>query len=496
MRISIDGDISSYYVQTLCLVFYPGAKFSARQDADSAEPSVHVLTRKEQQGIYARVMLCDGGECVTEEYTEPLGSNGYSEGHVTKIAVGKAFFAAGKKLLHYTPQWGILTGIRPGKYALDMLERGMNRTEVKRVLRNELFVYPKKAALATEIAYREQQLIKKLPPDTCSVYISIPFCPSRCSYCSFVSFTSKKLLDLIPAYLTRLCEDIDRMFAIIRSLGLRVLTVYIGGGTPTTLTAEQLQLLLTKIAEHVDPDTLLEFSLEAGRPDTITPEKFRVAKELGVNRVSINPQTLNDEVLQQIGRRHTVAEFYRAYDMAVCSGIPHINTDLIAGLPGESFVSFSKSVDRIMELAPDNLTVHTFCVKKAADILKAGEQVYSRSGGETGKAIDYAHLCAKNNGYVPYYIYRQKNTVGNFENVGFSKDGAQGLYNILMMEELHSVFACGAGAVTKLVSRDRKRIERIFSQKYPYEYLDAGRKSTVDEEAVKQIHAFFEADLP
>ena len=307
-----------------------------------------------------------------------------------------------------------------------------------------------------------------------------------------MSYTTPKLLALIPEYLAKLCDDIDRIFRIIKENGKRVVTIYIGGGTPTTLDETQLEILLSKIAENIDTSTLAEFTLEAGRPDTIIPGKFVIAKKYGVTRVSINPQTLNDEILSSIGRRHTVADFLRAYEVARESGIPHINTDLIAGLPEESFISFSKSVDEIIRLRPDNITVHTFCVKKAASILREGTDVYSRTGGETGKSVEYSHVSVANAGYVPYYLYRQKNTVGNFENVGFCLPGTEGLYNILMMEELHSVFAVGAGAVTKLVSPDRSYIERIFSPKYPYEYLAPDAKTTAGEDAAAQVRAFFE----
>ncbi|HBJ18280.1 MAG TPA: hypothetical protein DDY70_00830, partial [Clostridiales bacterium] len=233
-----------------------------------------------------------------------------------------------------------------------------------------------------------------------------------------------------------------------------------------------------KIAENTDPADLSEFTLEAGRPDTITEEKLAVAKRFGVTRVSVNPQTLNDDVLREIGRRHTVADFYHAYKIAKESGIRDINVDLIAGLPGDDFKSFSETVDRIIELAPTNLTVHTFCVKKAADVLKHHTDIYSLSGGDAAKSVAYAQLKTKFAGYKPYYMYRQKNTVGNLENVGFALEGHEGLYNVFMMEEVQSIFAIGAGAVTKLVKRPPKggqtaegKIERIFQPKYPYEYL-------------------------
>ena len=234
--------------------------------------------------------------------------------------------------------------------------------------------------------------------------------------------------------------------------------------------------MLSCIAEHTDTSQLAEFTLEAGRPDTITEQKLAVAKEYGVTRVSVNTQTLNDDILRDIGRRHTSADFFEAFRLAKASGIKDINVDLIAGLPGDDFRNFSETVDKIIELDPTNITVHTFCVKKAADVLKNNSNVYSVSGGDAAKSVSYSQIKAKFAGYKPYYMYRQKNTVGNLENVGFAKEGHEGLYNVYMMEETQTIFAIGAGAVTKLVSekiengKDR-RIERIFTPKYPYEYL-------------------------
>ena len=310
----------------------------------------------------------------------------------------------------------------------------------------------------------------------CSMYISIPFCPSRCSYCSFVSYTSKKLLELIPAYLEKLKVDLHANFQTIRKLGLRLKTIYIGGGTPTILEADQLRELLALINEETDVSALEEFTLEAGRADTITAEKLAVAKEYGVTRTCVNPQTLCDEVLVGIGRCHTAADFFRAYDIARNSGIPVVNTDLIVGLPGDHFKTFSKTFDQILALHPENITVHTFCVKKAADILRMDSHIYSLRGGDAGKCVDYSQLKTQQEGYKPYYMYRQKNTVGNYENVGFALEGMEAKYNIYMMEEVHSIIAVGAGAVSKLVNYQPQDgsgalIERLFYPKYPYEYL-------------------------
>ena len=495
MKLRIDGNINPYYVQTLCMMLFPGVRF-AEDEVESAESTAAAVTLTPvyngdtESGIRASVTLRHEGREAAASH-EMAYSALHTREKTAKIVIGKCFFDAGEALLQYRPVWGILTGVRPAKLAMDYLKKGFDAEETKAILHEEMLVNPRKATLATDVAVFEKRLADETTPDTCSVYISIPFCPTRCAYCSFVSYTSPKLLSLIPDYLVKLCGDIDRTFRIIRENGKRVVTVYIGGGTPTTLNETQLEILLAKVAENIDVHTLAEFTLEAGRPDTITPKKFEIAQKYGVTRVSINPQTLNDEILAAIGRRHTVEDFLRAYDVARESGIPHINTDLIAGLPDESFISFSKSVDKILALRPDNITVHTFCVKKAAEILREGTDVYSRTGGETGKSVEYSHVSVMNAGYMPYYLYRQKNTVGNFEDVGFCLPGTEGLYNILMMEELHSVFAVGAGAVTKLVSADRSHIDRIFSPKYPYEYLAPDAPTTADDKSAEKIRAFF-----
>ena len=322
--------------------------------------------------------------------------------------------------------------------------------------------------------------------------MAIPFCPTRCSYCSFVSYTSPKLLSLIPAYLEHLAADLELTFAKIRELGMRLRTIYIGGGTPTILSADQLRFLLGKIASLTDVTALEEYTLESGRPDTITLEKFAVAKEYGVTRVCVNPQSLCDDVLQGIGRDHSAEDFLRAFDAARESGIPFVNTDLIVGLPGDNFKKFSYTFDKILSLRPENITVHTFCVKKAAEILKQESHIYSLRGGDAGKCVDYTQLKTQQEGYLPYYMYRQKNTVGNFENVGFAREGAECRYNVYMMEEVHSIFAVGAGAVTKMVNyrpenSGKPIIERLFYPKYPYEYL----KDESTKEKLDQMEKFF-----
>ena len=478
MILKINGDINRYYVQTLCMVFFPGATFGENEQPGPDVPEVSVDVYRDGEGAavtaYASIKLndklCEATESVSLAEEISFATH-------EAIAVGKAIFAAGKELLGHTPPWGILTGVRPAKVANNILQDGKGIIRAKRVLRDEYFLNPQKAALAVSVASAEYKIMKKTKSDTCSLYISIPFCPSRCAYCSFVSYTTKRLLSMIDDYLVALMEDLDDTFDTIRKLGMKVTTVYIGGGTPTTLSAEQLKVLLTKISDNVDVNGLLEFTLEAGRPDTITREKLEVAKEFGVTRVSVNPQTLSDDILREIGRRHTVEDFFNAFALAKEIGFRDINVDLIAGLPGDDFKNFSETVDRIIDLGPTNITVHTFCVKKASDALRNNSNVYSLTGGDAAKSVSYSQLKTKFAGYKPYYMYRQKNTVGNLENVGFSIEGHEGLYNVYMMEDFQTIFAVGAGAVTKLVKFDRKighqdaKIMRLFRPKYPYEYL-------------------------
>ena len=479
MILRIEGAVNRYYVETLCMVFFPGATFSESEKPGPDVPEVEVSVTSSEGGISATASIRIGDRISRAEgYCEHREDK--SETRQVKIAVGRAVLAAGKEFFSYTPPWGILTGVRPSKVATELILSGNGIRNSRAILRDEYFLNPRKAALAVSVASTEMKLTHRLPAGLCSVYISIPFCPSRCAYCSFVSYTSDKLLSLIDDYLIELHKDIDAMFSTIRELGLRVATVYIGGGTPTVLSPDRMARLLAKIGENVDPETLMEFTVEAGRPDTITADKLRAIREGGAGRISVNPQTLSDEVLRAIGRHHTVEEFYRAFSVARDSGIPAVNVDMIAGLPGDTFQVFSESFDKVLALAPENITVHTFSVKRSA-ALRQKDGIYALGWQDAAKSVDYSQIQAKMAGYRPYYMYRQKNTVGNLENVGFALPGTEGLYNIFMMEELHSIFAAGAGAVTKLVKQGvpvagNSRIERIFMPKYPYEYLRDAEK--------------------
>ena len=491
MKLNVVGNINQYYVQTLCMIFFPGERFSENIEESDDAPDLSVTLEEREDGVRVTAELSLGDNNASCEKIYPLRDD-VTYDRLKKIAVGDAVLSVCKEVVGYRPSWGMLVGVRPSKVATEMFLSGMSKTRVKKTLVTDYFVIPKKAALATEVALAEAEFVANVDPLACSVYISIPFCPTRCAYCSFVSYTSKKLLDTIPDYLVMLENEINMTFDEIKRMGLHVKTIYIGGGTPTILDPAQLRNLLGVVAKNIDVSTLEEYTLEAGRPDTITEEKMQVAREFGVNRISVNPQTLNDDVLRLIGRSHTADDFLRAYDMARNSGIPIINTDVIAGLPGDKFASFSSSYDKIVALRPENITVHTFSVKKASDALKSFSHVYSVRGGDVGKCVDYSQIKAMHEDYAPYYMYRQKNTVGNFENVGFAIDGKKGLYNIYMMEEIHSIFACGAGAVSKFVdfapkNGEKRVIERFFNQKYPYEYLSDNK----NEQKIEAAREFY-----
>ena len=326
MKLTVTGDINAFYVQTLCMIFFPGEKFVENQEITDDTPVMTVHVSNSETGSFARAELQYRGKTAQAEKTVDFIPERTKQ-RTAKIAAGNVVLSVGSEILGYRPSWGMLTGVRPSKVAMEMLLNGNSKAKVRKILSSDYFVIPKKAALATDIARREERIIGKPNIKDCSIYISIPFCPSRCSYCSFVSYTTPKLLSLIPAYLDKLCEDLKELLDTVNDLQLNLKTIYIGGGTPTILTAEQLEKLLSLIADKIDVNALEEFTLEGGRPDTITAEKLAVAKKYGITRISVNPQSLNEQVIKTIGRSHNIEDFYRAFEIAKNSGIKCINTD-------------------------------------------------------------------------------------------------------------------------------------------------------------------------
>jgi len=390
---------------------------------------------------------------------------------IIKLSFYKAAMSAGaldpawKK-----PVWGALTGIRPGKIATGCLERGVSPKKTQAILENDYFVSPERAALTLDTARAGLKVKNALDSRDVALYVGIPFCPTRCAYCSFVSHSVEKSMKLVEPFLDALLREISALADVVRALGLGIVSVYIGGGTPTTLSAPQLERLMGALGASFDLTKVKDYTVEAGRPDTITREKLDAIRKHGAGRVSINPQSMSDDVLRVIGRRHTVEDVYSAVGLARQAGFQCLNMDLIAGLPGDSADNFKRSLDQVLSLKPENVTVHTLSLKKGTKITLEGMAI--PGGEEVSAMLDYAGQRLRLGGYSPYYLYRQKFMSGGFENVGWSQRGFENLYNILIMEELATILALGGGGVTKLVKQNTGRIERIFNLKYPYEYIE------------------------
>lgn len=384
-------------------------------------------------------------------------------------ALQQSYYLAAKQLLPVTPPWGALAGVRPTKITSKCLLEGGSVKAADQLLRDVYFVTASRRKLALDCSQSTAQAAHLLRSNDVSVYVGIPFCPTRCAYCSFVSRTVGKRTELIAPYLEALLQEIRLTAKLLESSGRSVRTIYIGGGTPTTLSAQQLELLLRTIRECFDLSQLLEFTVEGGRPDTLDLEKLRVIAQGGADRMSINPQTMIDSVLRSSARPHTAADVLRAYKEAEQVGFKAINMDLIAGLPGDSFDGFKHSLDTVAALNPANITVHTLALKKDADLFQHRDNL--PSAAVVAQMVDYASETLRSLGYKPYYLYRQKYMSGSFENVGWSRDGLDCLYNIYMMEEVHTIVSVGGGSISKLNLPDGKLV-RFPNPKFPEQYIE------------------------
>lgn len=479
------GYLNEYHFKSLCLLYFPGEKFP---ENDSSPIAAFFTLTETDGGLYATARIetpfgVSSGECGEQEmtFTVPTGKE-----PVAAALSGKAFLKAGAGLFGFVPPWGYLTGLRPVKRARFYLERGFGAERVRRLFENDYNVSAEKTALSLETARHEMRVIQTLKPESCGVYISVPFCPTRCDYCSFVSYSNQKLFALIPEYVEKLCGDIALTGQIIKETGYVPAAVYIGGGTPSFLNLSQLEQIIRAINRHIPMGGVREFSFEGGRPDTLDAQKISLIKEGGVNRVSVNSQSTSQEVLDAIGRKHTVSDFYTAAALVLKAGFDTVNTDIIAGLPRDDMESFSKTTADVLAMGFENITVHTLSIKNASE-LKRENLLFDPAGDLARACVSHAGNKLGEKGYLPYYLYRQKRTVGNGENTGFSLQNHESVYNIMMMEETSTVFACGAGAITKLVSPGGETIKRMAFPKYPFEYLKKEQRIPQD-----QIHAFLE----
>ena len=440
-----------------------------------------VVTMEENaQRVTFTTELCVDGSTARGSYSYPLSGDDYAREGQRRHALGLSFFAAAKDALGIEPAWGSLTGVRPTKVALALLREG-GREHAERELAEVYCVTPARRRLAIEAAEAGQHAGEALAPNDVSLYVGIPFCPTRCAYCSFVAQSVEKTFAMVEPYLDALGAEIAAAGQMVRDSNLHIKSFYMGGGTPTTLSAAQMDRLLTALETHFDFATLSELTIEAGRPDTITADKLDVLRAHNVTRLSVNPQSMNDAVLTAIGRRHTAEDIRRAMALVKAAGFPHINMDLIAGLSEDTPESFAASLDECLAMGADNITVHTLSRKKGSRITLAQNTPDARvpEAADVAKMLDYANDALRKHGYAPYYLYRQKYMSGSFENVGWTLPGSECLYNIYIMEELHGILSLGAGASTKMVGRTPAGdvdIRRAFNAKYPKEYIERPEK--------------------
>lgn len=471
MKLLLKGHDYKYAVEQILLMMFPQERpeYVDALDGEGLSAEVKVSVGKVYATAVTR-LFSEGKICRAESRirTSTLKGKLARDRQLQKI-VKLSFYRAAVEMTGAKPVWGALTGIRPGKLVSNMLEDGVPEPAAAKRLQQEYYVSPERAALCVDTARAGLAVKRALQPKDIALYIGIPFCPTRCAYCSFVSHSVEKSMKLIEPFLAALLQEIDAVSSLVKELGVRIISVYIGGGTPTTLSAPQLKILLDALKEKFDLSACSEFTVEAGRPDTITREKLRVLGDAGVHRLSINPQTMEDGVLAAIGRKHSAADIVEAYRAAREETRCAINMDLIAGLPTDTPDGFRRTLDAVMAMQPENITVHTLSLKKGTRITLGGEKL--PTADDVGQMLDYASEKLRGGEYVPYYLYRQKFMSGGFENVGWSKPGYDSLYNIAIMEELCTIIAMGGGGSTKLVAPHSGRIERIFNAKYPYEYI-------------------------
>ncbi len=460
MPVILIGNSFKYEVESTLKMFFPTEKFQFSDDIQNATGDCFVVAGVEDNRIYADIKI--NVEVMKSEKIFPTDDKKYTEHELCRLIYHILCQKNG-----ITQPWGLMTGIRPVKKVTELIAQGKSFQEIEKILTEKYELSPEKLKLAYTTAINQLPIIEKINRKAISLYISIPFCPSRCSYCSFVSHSIESAGKLIPDYVKCLCRELEIISHIINETKTEIDTIYFGGGTPTAIPAEDIRTIMECVQKNFDLDKIREYSFEAGRPDTITAEKLHIIKELGADRISINPQTLNNDVLKVIGRRHSGEEALRAFELARKEGFRNINTDLIAGLPTETAESFRNTLDKIIDISPESITVHTLTLKRSSNLFANGSENISNPATEM---VDYSIEKLMNNDYQPYYMYRQKNTIDNLENIGYAKKGFESYYNIYIMDETQTIIGAGSGASTKLVYPDN-RINRIHNYKFPYEYI-------------------------
>lgn len=450
-------------VQTIAQVFYPNRHY---YEVEELVPGIITIdsTLTEHRclaEIYKGNKMVETAELVCETAGLSLVEK--------KRMIKGSIYQALRNLTGYRPPWGFLTGIRPAKKVNEYCKAGHDEKEALQYLIEKYDVQQEKAKLAVEVAKAEQKILSKQDRHKISIYIGIPFCPTRCLYCSFPSYPLAQYQHRVEDYLKALCLEIKYLGKIAKRYEIE--TIYIGGGTPTSFQEKQIEKLLCVIQDNFSMQHLKEYTMEAGRPDTITEEKLKIMKKYGIDRISINPQTMNQRTLDLVGRKHTVEEIRSVFYLARAIGYQNINMDLILGLPGETSMDVENTMAEIKKLSPESITVHTLAVKRASRLKETLEQYEMTKALEMEKMLAISYQAMKKQKLSPYYMYRQKNMVGSFENVGYCKKGFESIYNIQIMEETQTILAAGAGATTKIVDFDTNRIDRIFNVKSVEDYI-------------------------
>ena len=487
MRLYFSGHDCRYAAEQSLLMLFPGEKPEYPEGSPSGERCELRVSRGAKYTVCTALLVRSGAAFRGRAQAEnPDPADEYAlrgcENRLVKLAFYRAALASGLP----KPEWGSLSGVRPAKLMDAYLREGLSPRAAKGRFMREYFVSSSRAQLCLDAALAAQEAARSLDERDVCLYVGIPFCPTRCAYCSFVSQSVEKSMKLMEPFLDALLLDIRATAAETRRAGLRPVALYMGGGTPTTLSAAQLDRLCAALEREFDLSALREYTVEAGRPDTITAEKLRVLRAHGVGRVSVNPQTMSDSVLEAIGRRHTAQDIVDALALVRECGGFEVNMDLIAGLPADTAGGFSRTLDAVLSLAPENVTVHTLSLKRGSGLTLAGRPL--PEAGEVRAMLDEAMERLAGSGYAPYYLYRQKNMAGGFENVGWTKPGSENLYNICIMEELCSILAMGAGGSTKLVADGGKRIKRFIAPKYPQEYINAAPGFAAGKERIGEFY--------
>jgi len=463
------GNTFKYEIEAIVKLFFPASRFSFSDNIADACGDNYIIARISEDNSSSMLnseISLNGCKAVIKEKT--LSCTYETDKSTVEHEMCRLIYHSLKELLGVNPPWGLMTGIRPVKKVIELLEKGKEYGEINSLLSRKYELSENKLRLAYETANNQLPILEKIDKKAVSLYVSIPFCPTRCSYCSFVSHSMDSAIKLMPEYVEALCNELKIIGEIVDKTNTKIDTIYFGGGTPTSISAEDIRRIMSCVKDSFDLKNVREYSFEAGRPDTITEEKLHVIKEYGADRISVNPQTLNDDVLRVIGRRHSGDDAIRAFETARKVGFSNINTDLIAGLPTESAESFFNTLDRIIALDPESITVHTLTLKRAANLFENSKDNISNPAAEM---VDYSIKRLLESGYNPYYLYRQKNTVDNLENVGYSKKGFESYYNIFIMDESQTILGAGCAASTKLVYPYGK-ITRIHNYKFPYEYIN------------------------